>query len=67
MECLAMDQRREVRIGFFARSLKLVAATLGKTDRPYNRIDPETMSEYMKRDLGFLDGREPRCERDVPW
>ncbi|KQV29871.1 hypothetical protein ASE23_08860 [Rhizobium sp. Root73] len=31
----------------------------------YPRLDLEVMSEYMKRDLGFMDGRDPREDSDM--
>jgi hypothetical protein len=35
----------------------------GRTE-PSPRLDLDEMPERLKRDLGFLDGREPRYEDD---
>ncbi|WP_157211947.1 hypothetical protein [Sinorhizobium sojae] len=31
----------------------------------YPRLDVGTVSDHMKRDMGFMDGRAPRKEGDV--
>lgn len=29
-------------------------------------LDLETTPDYLKRDLGFMDGRDPHCEDRFP-
>ncbi|OBZ93187.1 hypothetical protein ADU59_22210 [Pararhizobium polonicum] len=31
----------------------------------YPKLDLEVMSDYMKRDMGFMDGRDPRQDSDL--
>ena len=66
MDSLARNQDRELRTGFVARGLERFVG-LWRRRGPGNRLDVDAMPDYMKRDLGFLDGREPRYECKVPW
>ncbi|MBP1861166.1 hypothetical protein J2Z75_004694 [Rhizobium herbae] len=31
----------------------------------YPKLDLEVMSDYMKRDMGFMDGRDSRQDSDL--
>ena len=31
----------------------------------YPKLDLEVMSDYMKRDMGFMDGRDPHEDSDL--
>lgn len=45
--------------------LSLLARLLYGFQPRYPNLDLDVTSEYMKRDLGFLDGRDPRHESDL--
>ncbi|WP_455270714.1 hypothetical protein [Rhizobium herbae] len=42
-----------------------LAGLLRGLEPKYPSLDLEVMSEYMKRDLGFLDGRDPREDSNL--
>jgi hypothetical protein len=46
-----------------ASALSVLWKLLSRSDR--SRLDMETMSDQVKRDLGFLDGRDPRHEDEL--
>ena len=62
MDCYAIEQSRpQQHIGIFQRigaRLERVAGRISR--RP--RLDLETAPDRIKRDLGFLDGRDPHYE-----
>ena len=45
------------------RNLFLISPRIARSRRP--KLDREVMSDYMKRDLGFLDGRGLRKDSDM--
>jgi hypothetical protein len=47
-------------LGGFFKLLVFAARKMMRTDK----LDLEVMPDRVKRDLGFLDGREPRYEDD---
>jgi len=55
----AMPQRRMQGWRF------LVAHMLHALRPSYPKLDLEVMSDYMKRDMGFMDGRDPRQDSDL--
>lgn len=67
MDCSAIEFRNEARRPRLTVRLKVIFRAVLRIDRLRNLLDVETMPDYLQRDLGFLDGREPRRERDVPW
>jgi uncharacterized protein YjiS (DUF1127 family) len=54
---------RTVKTHAFGRSLHRIRMMLASL-RPtrYARLDLQSMPEHLQRDLGFLDGRDPRYE-----
>lgn len=61
MSCI-VDQAPEGYLPFRERSFwqKLSFAFRRRGRRPAPAFDPREMSDHMKRDLGFLDGRGGR-------
>lgn len=58
MTCI-VDQAPAARLPFRKESLwhKLSRVFRGRQRKRLPRLDPRELSDYMKRDLGFLDGR----------
>ncbi|HTO33833.1 MAG TPA: hypothetical protein VL202_22065 [Pararhizobium sp.] len=50
---------------WFERTWFSLRRGLARLRPSYPRIDLEIMSDYMKRDMGFLDGRDPHRDTDV--
>jgi hypothetical protein len=63
MDCQTTEMPDETtRLEWLRRLVGLPLEVL-RSRRP--KLDLEVMSDYMKRDLGFLDGRDPRQESDL--
>ncbi len=65
MDCVAVEQDRPAKaagvIGWFpAFGRRLVRRLSGR-----DRLELEGMPDRVKRDLGFMDGREPRYEQEL--
>lgn len=58
MSCI-VDQAPVARLPFRKEGLwhKLSRVFRGRQRKRVLRLDPRELSDYMKRDLGFLDGR----------
>jgi len=64
MDCYAIEQsRRQQNIGIFRRIGARLAQVAGRISRS-PRLDLDTAPDRLKRDLGFLDGRDPHYEDD---
>lgn len=62
MDCYAIEQSRpQQNIGIFQRIGARLARVAGRISRR-PRLDLETAPDRIKRDLGFLDGRDPHYE-----
>ncbi|MBL3684839.1 hypothetical protein CN934_23545 [Ensifer sp. MMN_5] len=46
-------------------AMRLAASALRRVRGRSARLDLESTSDYMKRDLGFMDGREPRPDDEI--
>ncbi|WEZ82871.1 hypothetical protein P6U16_18125 [Rhizobium sp. 32-5/1] len=65
MDCHTVDRRRSPTIFRFGQHLRdLFQTLLPRTARGSAKLDLDVMSDFMKRDLGFLDGRDPRQDSD---
>ena len=65
MAALVRNQGRELKTGFVECGLSRFTGLWRRARASGNRLDIDAMSDWMKRDLGFLDGRgpKPRPER----
>ncbi|WFU07840.1 hypothetical protein QA646_10960 [Rhizobium sp. CB3090] len=63
MDCYAVEQTN-ARPSALARVLETAAQIFIRGWEPSPRLDLDEMPDRLKRDLGFLDGREPRYEDD---
>ena len=65
MDCQAIEKYQSIpeiqKAGWRSWLLRLMRGP----SLQYPPLDLEVMSEYMKRDLGFLDGRDPRRHADM--
>ncbi|EJC80601.1 hypothetical protein Rleg4DRAFT_2235 [Rhizobium leguminosarum bv. trifolii WSM2297] len=64
MDCYAIEERRsQSNIGIFRRAAGWL---VGRFDRfcRLPRLDLDAAPDRIKRDLGFLDGRDPYYEDD---
>ena len=62
MDCYVVEQVETVRPSILARLLESVTQAFVSHAEPSPHLDLDEMSDRLKRDLGFLDGREPRYE-----
>lgn len=62
MDCYAVEQMEVARSTGLARVLESLAQMFARHAEPSPRLDLEEIPDRLKRDLGFLDGREPRYE-----
>ncbi|AGS22927.1 hypothetical protein NXC12_CH03244 [Rhizobium etli] len=59
MDCFAIDEKRsQPNIGVFKRLAGLLVGRFGRLPR----LDLDAAPDRVKRDLGFLDGRDPFYE-----
>ncbi|MBB3423744.1 MULTISPECIES: hypothetical protein [Rhizobium] len=62
MDCYVVEQVETVRPSILARLLESVTQAFVSHAEPSPHLDLNEMPDRLKRDLGFLDGREPRYE-----
>ncbi|MFT4180722.1 MAG: hypothetical protein QM636_02265 [Rhizobium sp.] len=62
MDCYAVEQVNVAKPSVLSRALAALSKAFPGQAEPAPRLDLEEMSDRLKRDLGFLDGREPYCE-----
>ncbi|MBB3287777.1 MULTISPECIES: hypothetical protein [Rhizobium] len=62
MDCYVVEQAETARPGILARLLESLAQALVKHAEPSLHLDLDDMPDRLKRDLGFLDGREPHYD-----
>jgi hypothetical protein len=65
MDCQAIERYQPIPQARAAGWRFWLAGLLRGLRPKYPALDLEVMSEYMKRDLGFLDGRDPREDSDL--
>ncbi|WP_438752589.1 hypothetical protein [Pararhizobium sp. O133] len=66
MECQVVEKYEIRSPSWFQRTWFSLRRGLAWTQPRYPRLDLEVMSDYMKRDMGFLDGRDPHQDTDLP-
>lgn len=66
MDCQAIEKYEVRSPSWFERVACSVRNGLARLRPGYPRLDLEVMSDYMKRDMGFLDGRDPHRDTDLP-
>ncbi|MDL2400458.1 hypothetical protein [Rhizobium mayense] len=64
MNSCAVEQMNAARPSVLARMLETLAQVFTGRTEPSPRLHLDEMPDRFKRDLGFLDGREPRYEDD---
>jgi hypothetical protein len=62
MDSCSIDQAPAVKPWTGWRFWREASAALMRGFRANAKLDLETMTDYMKRDMGFLDGRDPRYD-----
>ncbi len=62
MDCYVMEQVEAARPTVLARLLESLAQVFVKHAEPSPHLDLDEMPDRLKRDLGFLDGREPHYD-----
>nr|WP_047456490.1 hypothetical protein [Rhizobium rhizogenes] len=62
MDCYVVEQVNVARPSVLARARTALSKAFAGRTEPAPRLDLEEMSEQIKRDLGFLDGRTPYYE-----
>ncbi|KQY15308.1 hypothetical protein ASD31_07965 [Rhizobium sp. Root482] len=65
MDCQAIEKYDVPKVSWFERALKAAMDALTARPPKYPRLELEPMSNYMRRDLGFMDGRAPREDCDL--
>jgi hypothetical protein len=64
MDYYAVEQANVARPSVLARVAAVLSKAFAGQPTPALRLDLDEMSEQIKRDLGFLDGRAPHYEDD---
>jgi hypothetical protein len=64
MDCAAIEQDRQARAAGTFIWLSDLGRRLLRRLSGWDRLELEGMPDRVKRDLGFMDGREPRCNRE---
>ncbi|TXH82070.1 MAG: hypothetical protein E6Q77_06990 [Rhizobium sp.] len=62
MDCYVMEPVDAAKPGLLARLLETLAQVFVKHAEPSPHLDLDEMPDRLKRDLGFLDGREPHYD-----
>ncbi|MEK1896687.1 MAG: hypothetical protein AAAB20_25995 [Rhizobium sp.] len=64
MDCAAIEQDRQARAAGTSSWLSGLGRRLLRRLSGWDRLEFEGMPDRIKRDLGFMDGREPRYNRE---
>ncbi|CAN7408396.1 hypothetical protein [Rhizobium sp. LjRoot258] len=64
MDCAAIEQDRQARAAGASSWLSDLGRRLLRRLSGWDRLEFEGMPDRIKRDLGFMDGREPRYNRE---
>ncbi|EJL57174.1 hypothetical protein PMI09_01191 [Rhizobium sp. CF122] len=64
MDCAAIEQDRQARAAGTFSWLSDLGRRLLRRLSGWDRLELEGMPDRVKRDLGFMDGREPRYNRE---
>jgi hypothetical protein len=64
MSCQTIEQPSIGKIPAWARLIATLTSALLRHGGAPGKLDLDDMPDRVKRDMGFLDGREPRYEDD---
>lgn len=64
MDCYVVERMEVAKPSRLARALESLTQVFAKHFEPPPHLDLDEMPDRLKRDLGFLDGREPRYQDD---
>ncbi len=64
MDCAVIEQECHARAAGTSSWLSGFARRLLRRLSEWDRLELEGMPDRVKRDLGFMDGREPRYDRE---
>ncbi len=62
MDCSVVEQMEVARPTVLARILEALSQVFARSGEPLPELDLDEVPDRVKRDIGFLDGREPRYE-----
>ncbi|MEJ6848650.1 hypothetical protein [Sinorhizobium fredii] len=62
MICDVLEYAERKPLFSFSGAMRFAASALRRVSGRSRKLDLESTSNYMKKDLGFLDGRMPRCD-----
>ncbi|MDE1991961.1 MAG: hypothetical protein KGI75_05635 [Rhizobiaceae bacterium] len=62
MDCYAIEHTAAAKQPILARALIALTQVFAGRAEPSSRLDLDDIPDRVKRDLGFLDGREPHYE-----
>lgn len=66
MDCYLVEQPEAARPTVLERLRETLVHVFSMHGEPSAHLDLDEMSDRVKRDLGFLDGREPRYDDKAP-
>ncbi|MFS8044193.1 hypothetical protein [Rhizobium sp. BR 314] len=62
MDCSVVEQVEVARPTALARVLEALSQVFARSGKQSPELDLDEVPDRVKRDIGFLDGREPRYE-----
>ena len=65
MTCDTYERTERKAFLSFEPVARLTAALFGGLVAPKPMLDVNTLSDHIKRDMGFMDGRDPRQDSDL--
>ncbi|MEY9780400.1 hypothetical protein [Sinorhizobium fredii] len=65
MSCDVLEYAERRSLFSFSGAMRFAASALRRISGRSRKLDLESTSNYMKKDLGFLDGRMPRCDDEM--
>ncbi|OAP38124.1 hypothetical protein AU381_21255 [Sinorhizobium glycinis] len=65
MSCDVLEYADRKPLVSFSGAMRLAASALRRMRGRNLKLDLDSTSEYMKKDLGFLDGRMPRRDDEM--
>jgi hypothetical protein len=65
MSCDVLEYAERKPLLSFGGAMRLATSAFRRVRGRSLKLDLESTSDYMKKDLGFLDGRMPRCDDEM--
>jgi hypothetical protein len=65
MDCQAIEKYELIQYNRVEGWRQRLSIALHSLRPGYPKLDLGAMSDYMKRDMGFMDGRDPRQDSDL--